>query len=40
MSLFLRSTEKLPIRTTLKAEGLMRQLQRYGRVIQSHATSE
>lgn len=30
----------LPIRTTLKAGGLMRQLQRYGRVIQRHATSE
>ena len=29
----------LPIRTTLKAAGLMRQLQRYGRVIQWHATS-
>lgn len=30
----------LPIRTVLKAAGLMRQLQRYGRVIQRQATSD
>jgi len=29
----------LPIRKTLKAAGLMRQLQRYGRVIQRHTTN-